>query len=244
MAPNIENTEDIKYPDRELNDVNPNVKTTPLTQEQPRFATPHSPSEGEVTRLILERQLSISLAAQTERDERIAQLTSELALKSALLEQAEAKAVEATRRVGPELCEHVNDRRPSMVKQKDVESVDTQARLGDIQVKLDKLLLSRDQQIGAIGQYDKELTNVRAKLEANESELAAVRLRLTDAEKGLTKIKTEADTLRARAVTGSVNRDEDPVFRRLLERIQAQGQNDIKAVERESIESMECRNEG
>jgi hypothetical protein len=51
-----------------------------------KFAAPHSPSEGEVTRLELERQLSVSLAAQTERDRRIAQLTDELALKSALLE--------------------------------------------------------------------------------------------------------------------------------------------------------------
>ena len=99
---------------------------------------------------MLERQQSISLAAQIERDQRIARLTDELAL----LEQAEAKAVEATRRAGPELREHANDRRPSVVKQNDVESVDMQTRLKDIQVKLDELLLSRDQQIG---QYEKKL---------------------------------------------------------------------------------------
>jgi hypothetical protein len=51
---------------------------------------------------------------------------------------------------------------------------------------LDESLLSRDQQIG---QYEKELANVRAKLEAKESELEAVRLRLASAEKGLTKNK-------------------------------------------------------
>jgi hypothetical protein len=42
---------------------------------------------------------------QTERDHHIAQLTDELALKSALLEQAEANVVEAARRAGPELPE-------------------------------------------------------------------------------------------------------------------------------------------
>jgi len=150
--------------------------------------------EGEATRLELERQLSELLAAKTERDQRIARLTDELALKSTLLEQAEANAVEAASAA----AEHANDRRTSLVKQ-----IQREAELVDMQAKL----LSRDQQIG---QY-------RAKLKANESELEAVRLRLTYAEKGLTKSKAEADTLRAQTATGSVNRDE---FRRLMERMQ------------------------
>ena len=98
----------------------------------------------------------------------------------------------------------------SLVKQRDAE-------LADMQARLDELVVSRDQQVG---QYEKELGNVRAKLEANESELEALRLRLTDAENGLTKSKAEADTLRAQNATGSVNRDEDQVTR-LLERMQA-----------------------
>jgi peptidoglycan hydrolase-like protein with peptidoglycan-binding domain len=53
----------------------------------------------------------------------------------------------------------------SLVKQRDVELVDTQERFRDIQAKLDELLLSRDQRIG---QYEKELANV-AKLEAKEN---------------------------------------------------------------------------
>jgi hypothetical protein len=97
------------------------------TEYHGKFAAPHPCSAGEVTRLGLERQLLVLLAAQTEWDQRISQLTDELALKSALLEQAE--------------------------------------------------------------QCEKELTNVRAKLEAKESELEAVRLRLTDAEKGWTESK-------------------------------------------------------
>jgi hypothetical protein len=70
------------------------------TEYSAKFVVPHSSSE--VTRLELEWRLSVSLAAQTEQDQRIAQLIDELtlALKSALLEQAEVNAVEAVRRVG------------------------------------------------------------------------------------------------------------------------------------------------
>jgi hypothetical protein len=92
-----------------------------------KFAAPHSSSEGEVARLELERRLSVSLAARIERDHRIAQLTDELALKSALLEQAYA-----ARRAELELRENVDDRRlmrTSLVKQRNVELVDIQARL-------------------------------------------------------------------------------------------------------------------
>jgi hypothetical protein len=212
-----------------------------LAPQRTSRAAPHSSSEEKVTRSELEQQLSVSLAAQTERDHRIAQLTDELALKSALLEQAEANAVGAARRAEPELREHADDRRPmrtSLVKQKDVELVDMQARLGDMQVKLDELLLSRDQQI-------EQFANVRTKLEAKESELDAVRLRLTDAEKGLAKRKAEADTLHARIAAGSVNRDEDQVTRRFMERARAlEAEMVSKRWNEKSIEEMECRNEG
>jgi hypothetical protein len=196
-----------------------------------KFAASHSSSEGQVARFELERQLSILLAAQTERDRRIAQLTEELALKSTLLEQSEANA---SKRAGLELREHAD------------------RILTHMQGRLDELLLSRDQQ------HEKELANVRAKLEANGSELEAVRLRLTDAEKGWTKCKAEADTIRAQTATGSVNRDEDQVTRRLMERVWAieakmasgPGRWNEKNIEEmecrneKSIEEMECRNEG
>jgi chromosome condensin MukBEF ATPase and DNA-binding subunit MukB len=95
-----------------------------------------------------------------------------------------------------------------------------------------------------IEQYEEDLANVRAKLEAKESELEAVRLRLADAEKGLTKSKAEADTLRAQTASGSVNRDEDQVTRRLLERMRALEEVALKRWNEKSIEEMECRNEG
>jgi hypothetical protein len=203
------------------------------TEYDAKFAAPHSSSEGEVASLeherIMqpERQLSVSLTAQSERDQRIAQLTddSELALKSALLEQVKANAADRARL---ELREH-EDRllaQTSLVKQRDAELVDMQARF-------DELLLSRDQQIG---KYERELANVRATLEANESELEAVRLRLTDTEKDLIKSKAEADTLRAQ--TGDETR-------MLTERVRVlEGGVASKWWNEKSIESMECRNEG
>jgi len=79
---------------------------------------------------------------------------------------------------------------------------------------------------------------VRAKLEAKESELEAVRLRLMDAE-------AESDKLRAQTATGSVNRDEEQVTRRIMERIRAiEAEVASKRWNEKSIEDMECRNEG
>ena len=204
---------------------------------QSKFATPHSSSEGEVARLEVERQLSVLLASQTERDQRIARLTDELAQKNALLEKAETNAAEGEKRAEMELREHANRllMQTSLVERRDAELVDMQTRH-------DELLLSRDQQVR---QHEKELANMRAKLEANESELEAVRLRLTDAEKSLTKSKAEADTLRAHTATGFVNRDEDPVTRRLMERMRAlEVEVASKRWDEKSIEEMECRNEG
>jgi hypothetical protein len=159
----------------------------------------------------LKQQLLVSLSAQTERDQHIAQLADELALKNSLLEQAEAIAAETVKCAGLVLREHVDGplMQTSMVRQSD---------LGDMQAKLEELPLSRNQQFG---QYGKKLANVRAKLEVKESELEAIRLRLTDAEKGWTESKAEADTLRAQIAAGPVSTDEDRVVRRLTERMRA-----------------------
>ena len=85
---------------------------------------PDTSSEKQVARLEheriadLERQLSEILVAQTERDRYIVQLTEQLAQKCALLEQAEANVAETKKLAGVELRE--------------------------LQVKLDELMLSRD----------------------------------------------------------------------------------------------------
>jgi hypothetical protein len=185
---------------------------------QSKFAALHSSPEGEVARLEVERQLSVLLASQTERDQRIARLTDELALKSALLEKAEMNAAEGEKRAEMELRGHA-DRllmQTSLVEQRDAELVDMQARLA----------------------------NMHAKLEANESELEAVRLRLTDAEQSLTKSKAEADALRAQTATGSANRDEEPIARRLMGRMRALELEVKSKWDEKCIEEMECRNEG
>ena len=193
-----------------------------------RFAAPHS-SEGDVAKSDLERRLSISLAAQTERDQRIAQLTDELALKSALLEQAEANAADSAKRAGLELREHAD----RLLMQSSRAKGDVELR--DMQTEP----LSRDQQIE---QCEKELANVRVNLEAKESELEAVRLRLAEAEEGWAKSKVEADTLRAQTAAG---KDDDQVIRRLIERVR---DIEVKMASmrwnEKSIEAMECRNEG
>ena len=207
-----------------------------LTEHHAKFrvVAPDSPSGKETVRLHgylveLERQLSETLLAKNERDRHIAQLTDELALKSALLERAEADAAEAKKRAA-------------------LEQRELQAELGE-------LLQSRDQSLEqaqsalqkatfraaeANERSQRELTEVHAKLEARESELATVRLRLSDAD-GWTKqgTKSKAET------AGLANMDVDRVMWRLMERVR------VVEVEMASlrgnekiIESMECRNEG
>ena len=76
------------------------------TEYHAKLATPGTPPGNEIARLEdghlleLERQLSETLVEKTDRDRCIAQLTEELTLKSALLEQAEANAAEERQRAG------------------------------------------------------------------------------------------------------------------------------------------------
>jgi hypothetical protein len=181
----------------------------------------------------LERRLSEVLAAQTERDRHITQLTDELAQKIALLEQAEANAAEEKKRAGLELCE--------------------------LQAKLDESLLSRDyapdQAQSALRKAScaaeanelsqREITEMRAELEARRSESAAFRLPLADTEDGCAKSKAEGDTCRTLTATGLVDMDEDRIVHRLMERVRAM-EAEIASLRRneKSFEMMECRNEG
>ncbi|KAI0283592.1 hypothetical protein BGY98DRAFT_1183841 [Russula aff. rugulosa BPL654] len=194
------------------------------TEHHAKLVAPDTSSEEEAAGVEyeriadLEQQLSETLAER-------AQLTDQLAQKSALLEQAEANAAEVKKRAGLEQR--------------------------DLQAKLDKLLLSRDQVEASGAEVKKraglEQRDLQAKLEARESELAAVRLRLTDAEIGWAKSKAEADTLRAgtQAAAGLVNMDVDRVMRRLMERVRSVEAEmaSIRGNEK-SIGEMECRNEG
>jgi hypothetical protein len=176
------------------------------------------------------------LAAQTERDRRIAQLTDQLAQKSALFERAEANAAEEKKRAKLELRE--------------------------MQAKLDESLLSRDHAleqaqsalqkascVGAVAeaneQSQRELAEMRAELEASKSESAAFRLRLADVENGCGESNVEAETYRTQVATNLTNADEVRLGHRLLERVQAM-EAEIASLRgnEKSFDMMECRNEG
>jgi hypothetical protein len=214
----------------------------------------------------LERQLSAMRAAQTERDRHIAQLTDHLVQKSALFEQAEANVAEAKKRAGLEQREL--QAKSALLEQSEANAAEARKRAGleqrELQAKLDESLLSRDQALEqaqsasqkatfraaeADERSQRELAEVHAKLEARESELAAVRLRLTDAEDGWAKSKAEADTLRAgtqaAASLSLVNMDVDRVMWRLMERMRIV-ETEMASLRgnEKGIEAMECRNEG
>jgi chromosome segregation ATPase len=211
------------------------------------------------------RLLLATLSAQTERDQRLAQLNDELALKSALLEQAKADAAEATKRAGLELRKHA-DRllaQTSRVEQKDAELVNVQTKLD---AQLDELLLFRDQHVRAlqkvtsraagadersqraceqIGQVEDKLAEVRAEMEVMKSELEVVRLRFTDAENCWAKSKTEPNALHAPSTAGLVSPDRDQTICGLVERIRAM-EDEVASLQwnEKSLEEVVSRNEG
>ncbi|KAI0283620.1 hypothetical protein BGY98DRAFT_1093720 [Russula aff. rugulosa BPL654] len=228
-----------------------------------------APSGKEITQLEdgrlveLERQLLETLVAKIGRDRRVAQMTDELALKSALLEQVETTAAEAKNHAELELralqakVDELLLSRDQAIEQAQsalqeatfralLEQIETNVAEGkksagleqrELQAKLDKLLLPRDQALEqarsalqkatfctaeANERNQRELPEVHAKLEARESEWAAFRLRLADTEDGWAKSKSEADTSRAgtQAAAGLVNMDVDRVMTRLMEQSQ------------------------
>jgi hypothetical protein len=97
----------------------------------------------------------------------------------------------------------------------------------------------------ASAQFEIELAGVRAGLEARNSELEAVRLRLTELEDGWARSKAEADRLRALTTTGFINIDEDRIPRGLVEHIRAL-EAEIASLQwsEKDSEDMETRNEG
>jgi hypothetical protein len=211
-----------------------------------KFAVPDASSKGEVARLELERQLSATLAAQTERDQRLTQLIDELALKSALLEQAEANAAEATRRAGPELREQA-DRllaQTSLVEQKDAELVNMQARLDEAQSPPQKATFRAADADERSEPACEQIGKCETELEARK-ELEADRLRLTDAENGCARNNTDTHTLRALSTAGLVSTNEDQITHGLGERIRTM-KSEMASLQlsEKSSEEMQSRNEG
>jgi len=241
------------------------------TEHHAKLVAPDTSSRKEVVRLEHERnadperQLSKTLA---ERDRHIAQLTDQLVQKSALLEQAEANVAEAKKRAGLEQRE-LQAKFDELLLSRDLaeaKAAEAKKRAGleqrELQAKLDELLLSRGQALGqaqsslqkatfraaeADERGQRELAEVHAKLEARESELAAVRSRLTDAEDGWAKSKAAAGLSRAgtQAEAGLVNMDVDRAMWRLMERMRVM-EAEMASLQgnEKGIEAMECRNEG
>ena len=220
------------------------------TERHTKLVTPDAPSRKEIARsergrlIELERQPS---EANTERDRRIAQLTDELAMKSALLEQAEAKLA----------------LKNALLEQAEAIVAEEKKRAGlelrELQAKLDESLLSRDHALEqaqsalqkasctaeANQQSQRELIEMRTELEASKSKSAAFRLRVADTENGCSTSKADADTHRNQTATGLVNTDEDRVVRRLMERMQVmEAEMASLRLNEKSFDMMECRNEG
>jgi hypothetical protein len=212
----------------------------------------------------LERQLSETLIAKTERDRCIGQLTDELALKSALLVQAveekERSGLEL-RRLQAKLDESLTSRDHAL-EQAEANVAEEKKRAGlelrELQAKLDESLLSRDHALEQAQsalhkasraaesneQSQRELTEIRAELEARRSESAAFRLRLADTENGRAESKVEENTYHNQGATSLVNTDEDRAVHRLMERMRAMEAKVASLPGNEkSFEMMECRNE-
>ncbi|KAI0294942.1 hypothetical protein BC826DRAFT_1104415 [Russula brevipes] len=183
-----------------------------------KLAALEASSEGDVARLDrerlveLERQLSATLAAQAERDQRLAQLTNELSLKSTLLEQAEGNAAEATKRAGRLEETHVHvlrdhtdvqerhtaleaelrdqaDRllaQTSFVEQKDAE-------LLNVQAQLDELLVSRDQHVRALEQAQGALQKATSRAAEVDEQSQRTREQIGQYETELADVRGELE---------------------------------------------------
>ena len=150
------------------------------------------------------------------------------------LERAKADAAEERERAGLELRKLQAKLDKSLSRDHALERAEERERarleLRELQAKLQESLLSCDHALEqaqsalqkasyaaeANEQSQRELTEMRAKLEAEMSESTlALRLRLADTGYGCAESKAEADTYRTQTATGLVNTDE------LMERMQA-----------------------
>ena len=174
--------------------------------------------------VILERQLSSMLTERAEKDRRIGELSDSLALTTTLLEQAEAKAVDAVKRA--ELLEDSHEEKTrehadlqdrhivletalrehadrllglsSQLEQKDAEFVNAQSQVEELSVSKERHIRALDQARVALQSASTRAEEVDAKYK--ESRDRSVQLESDLAEmKGELEAKTsEVETLRAR----------------------------------------------
>ena len=191
--------------------------------------------QAKLDELLLSRDLAEASAAEVEKRAGLEQRELQAKLDELLLSRdlAEANAAEEKKRARLEQRDMLNELLLSRYQ-----------ALEQAQVVSQKATFNAAE---ANERSQQELAEVHAKLEARESELAAVRLRLMDAEVGWAKSKAEADALRAgtQAAAGLVNMDVDRVMRRLMERVRSV-EAEVASLRgnEKSIGEMECRNEG
>jgi chromosome segregation ATPase len=242
-------------------------------EEKTRAGLEQRELKAKLDALFLSRDQAEANVAEAKKRAGLEQHELQAKLDEMLLsrDQTEANAAEEKERAGKEQRELQAKVEQLLLSRDQAEANAAEAKecasldQRELQAKPDELLLSRDQALertqsalqkatfrtaeanerGPRGQ--RELAEMHAKLEARESELAAVRLRLMDAEVGWAKSKAEADTLRAGTQTaaGLVNMDVDRVMRRLMERVRSV-EAEIASLQgnEKSIGEMECRNEG
>ena len=195
--------------------------------------------------VILERQLSSMLAERAEKDRKIGELSDSLALTTTLLEQAEARAVDASKRADlledsheEKLREHADlqerhmlleaalrehaDRllsQSSQLEQKEAELVNAQSQV-------EELSLSREQHVRALDQARVALQSASTRAEEVDAKYKESRDHSAQLEGDLAEMKgeleakmSEVETLRARLAdvenSWAQSREEADAFRAL-----------------------------
>lgn len=195
--------------------------------------------------VILERQLASMLAERAEKDRKIGELSDSLALTTTLLEQAEARAVDASKRA--DLLEDSHEEKlrdladlqdrhillegalrdhadrllgqTSQLEQKE-------ADLSNAQAQVEELLLSKEQHVKALDQARVALQSASTRTEEVDSKYKESRDRSAQLESDLAEMKgeletksTEVETLRARLAdvenSWAQSREEADAFRAL-----------------------------
>ena len=216
-----------------------------------KLAAVEAASEKDVSRLEreriseLERQLSSATAGQGERDREIKQLHESLALQTTLLEQAEARAEDSSKRAeflvdarARDLQDHTALREKhnqlevalreqteqllahkSQLEQREAEYLSTQSQLED-------LVITRDQHVRALEQARAAVTASSGRAEQLEEQYQHAREQMGQMENDLAELRgelesrnTEVETLRSRLQDAenswSKSREEADAFRAL-----------------------------
>jgi len=209
-------------------------------------AAPEDLARVERDRLvILERQLSSMLAERAEKDRKIGELSDSLALTTTLLEQAEARAVDASKRADlledsheEKLREHADlqDRHimleaalreqadrllglSSHLEQKDAELVNAQSQVEELSVSKEQHVRALDQARVALQSASTRAEEVDMKYNESRDRSAQLEGDLAEMKGDIERKASELETLRARLAdvenSWAQSREEADAFRAL-----------------------------